>query len=120
MLEAWDEPTSEYPDGQHGNNSLFYEGRAAHITLTNIALSSNGSVEPSSDISSRLQRLAQLADCAGIPYINIQHDQKVLEIAVRKPQTKEPQNHKRKKGGGHTMTDFDAFEYALEHIRKCK
>ena len=65
IVEAWDEPTSENPGGRHGNDSVFYEGRAARFTLTrpihNISLPTNTYLE--TDITV-LDRLSELAVCS--------------------------------------------------------
>lgn len=63
--EAWDEPTSQNPGGRHGNDSVFYEGRAARFTLSklihNISLPTNMYTE--TDITV-LDRLSELAVCS--------------------------------------------------------
>lgn len=64
-MEGWDEPTSEYPNGTHGNTSLFYEGKAARIGLSDVL--PNGSRDD--DImttDSLIMRLKQLITCAGL------------------------------------------------------
>ncbi|XP_013386061.1 uncharacterized protein LOC106155673 [Lingula anatina] len=61
LLEAWDEPTSSHPQGQHGNSSLHYEGRAAELTLKK----SN---------PTKIQELARLARCAGFDHVRQEND----------------------------------------------
>ncbi|XP_013422213.1 uncharacterized protein LOC106182108 [Lingula anatina] len=62
VLEAWDEPTSTHPQGQHGNSSLHYEGRAAELTITR--------ANPAD-----IQELARLAKCVGFDHVRRERDQ---------------------------------------------
>ncbi|XP_033731554.1 uncharacterized protein LOC117321197 [Pecten maximus] len=67
--EGWDEPTERFPDRQHGNTSLFYEGRAATIGVTqelDLARSFDEDIN---------RRLYQLAKCAGLRMRDGQSDE---------------------------------------------
>ncbi|XP_069118483.1 uncharacterized protein [Argopecten irradians] len=62
--EGWDEPTNRYPDRNHGSTSLFYEGRAASI-----GVSQESDVARSTDADIN-QRFQQLTKCAGLRLSN--------------------------------------------------
>ncbi|KAJ8312551.1 hypothetical protein KUTeg_009924 [Tegillarca granosa] len=81
IKEAWDEPTSEYPNGRHGNSSLHYEGRAvtAGISrqiigdLTKFVFEEKRSV---------LQRLGELAVCSGFGFVKSDNVTKDIEVCM--------------------------------------
>ena len=89
MANAWDEPTSEFPSGRHGQNSLFNEGRAAVLDLTmpNPDASSLQSIklEMDSDIITRFQ---ELATCSNFQQVTPDSDDNALRACVaKKPAT---------------------------------
>ena len=64
MRETWDEATSTFPDGRHGNDSVFNEGRALLVTLSK-SLSGLRHVNAEIDNDTRvLDRLSELAVCS--------------------------------------------------------
>ncbi|KAL8573315.1 hypothetical protein ACOMHN_032777 [Nucella lapillus] len=67
VLEAWDEPTSEHPTGRHDERSLHRAGRALALSL----LADHGRPLQSVPLSESLElnRLAQLAVCAGFELV---------------------------------------------------
>lgn len=68
MHESWDEPNSQFPDGQHDGPSLHYEGRAARVSVST-ALLQNTATHISSE-NALLGRLTALAICAGFDYVS--------------------------------------------------
>ncbi|XP_060081519.1 uncharacterized protein LOC132560844 [Ylistrum balloti] len=66
--EGFDEPTQQYPDRQHGNTSLYYEGRAATIAV------SEESDQVRSQNEGVNQRFYQLVQCAGLRMLKSQTD----------------------------------------------
>ncbi|XP_062588036.1 uncharacterized protein LOC134249705 [Saccostrea cucullata] len=94
ILEAWDEPTSTHPHGSHGNQSLFYSGRAARIALSkNLA-----SKEPETD---RLifRRFEELLKCSDVDYFETFLKDSVVDICVADDSSSlfTNQNNRRKK-----------------------
>lgn len=90
VKEAWDEPTSVWPNGRHGNMSVFYEGRAAEIAITKpMTLESQGIPDLETD-SFVLKRLGELAVCSDFAYVKLQEPevrmcvQKKIRSGVRK------------------------------------
>ena len=78
VLEAWNEPNSQYPDGKYGEESLYYEGRAVKVSLTTDPTGKS----PKGSLTSQafLPRLSQLAVCAGFPYVELHNE--YLELGV--------------------------------------
>ncbi|OWF42248.1 Protein hedgehog [Mizuhopecten yessoensis] len=76
--EGWDEPTEQYPDRQHGNTSLYYEGRAAAIAVT------QESDLGESDDEEINRRFYQLIKCAGLHIGHSQSDG-YTEVCVGQP-----------------------------------
>ncbi|KAK7087589.1 uncharacterized protein [Littorina saxatilis] len=77
IVEAWDEPTSQKPSGAHLSTSLYKLGRAATIALTTRSpgLPSLGQWS--------LERLGQLAVCAGLEQVKLDTGNSRLSIAVK-------------------------------------
>ncbi|XP_076453310.1 uncharacterized protein LOC143288574 isoform X2 [Babylonia areolata] len=78
VLEAWDEPTSEQPAGAHGEQSLHKAGRA-------LALGLGDSVT-----GAELERLAQLAVCAGFELVELLLNETKVEVGVAEDGWSEP------------------------------
>ena len=76
VLEAWDEATSENPSGRHDDDSLYKAGRAATLTLAN-DLGLEGDLD-----TVTLERLGQLAVCAGFDLVRRADGESRLEVAV--------------------------------------
>lgn len=83
--EGWDEPTEQYPDRRHGNTSLYYEGRAAAIGVTQ-----EGGLAKSEDEEIN-HRFHQLIKCSGLHIGNSQFNG-YTEVCIG-----EPVNHFRRK-----------------------
>lgn len=67
ILEAFDEPTSDFPKGRHGNNSVFYEGRGAEVSITKPnAFPGNIKIDDAEHI---VKRLGELAVCSKLKYV---------------------------------------------------
>lgn len=70
----YDEPTFQNQQGRHGPKSQHYEGRAAWLTITN-ELTEDEMANPPPDApppdqtKEVMDRLGQLAVCAGFPYV---------------------------------------------------
>ena len=75
VLQAWTEVTEAYQD-PFGPTSLFYEGRAAMVTITKA-----GSYDALETDEKILSRLAQLAVCAGVPFVSLESDHVVLGVS---------------------------------------
>ena len=107
--EAWDEPTSLNPNGEHGNTSLHYEGRAAVVSVsTNVTIAAENDPE----LSPRLQSLAV---CAGFPYVSSEDERHLVHVAVKE---EEPTHIKRKTNVLADSKDRQAFENALSKLGK--
>ncbi|XP_061188851.1 uncharacterized protein LOC133197027 [Saccostrea echinata] len=94
ILEAWDEPTSIYPLGSHGNHSLFYSGRAARIAMSkNLA-----SKEPETD-RVIFRRFEELIRCSDVDYLETFSKDSVVDICVSDDSASlfTNQNYRRKK-----------------------
>ena len=90
MLEAWNEPNSQYPDGKYGEESLYYEGRAVKVSLMeDPTVKTLGNIPKASFLS----RLSQLAVCAGFPYVELHEDYVELGVDPDVPYTPEDQKH---------------------------
>ena len=91
MLQAWDEPTADFPAGANGAWSAYAEARAVDVAIT----------EPLSDPSNPfsytiesspyiLERLGELAGCSRFPYVRLVNSsasmcvQKVFTPLVKK------------------------------------
>ncbi|XP_067685171.1 uncharacterized protein [Haliotis asinina] len=70
VLEAWDEPTSDHPQGNHGASSLHYSGRALQVALTTEHPNKTTSLQLESS-APLLKRLAELGACAGFPFFDV-------------------------------------------------
>ena len=94
VREAWDEPTSEFPEGRHGNRSVFYEGRAALLTLTmpNPDTSSLSNIVTETD-DNILTRFSELAVCSNFKQVTREEGNNVLETCV----AKKPASHLKKR-----------------------
>lgn len=77
ILEAWDEATSAHPLGSHGNQSLFYTGRAARVALSRNLTSK----EPETD-QNTFQRFTQLLQCSDADFFDTYMRNSVLDICV--------------------------------------
>ncbi|XP_062572080.1 uncharacterized protein LOC134234049 [Saccostrea cucullata] len=77
ILEAWDEPTSAHPDGSHGNQSLFYTGRAARVALSKTLTSKEP--ETNEDIFRRFRELLQ---CSDVDFFDIFTQNSVVDLCV--------------------------------------
>lgn len=77
ILEAWDEATSAHPLGSHGNQSLFYTGRAARVALSKNLTSK----EPETD-QNTFQRFTQLLQCSDADFFDTYMRNSVLDICV--------------------------------------
>lgn len=77
ILEAWDEATSAHPLGSHGNQSLFYTGRAARVTLSRNLTSK----EPETD-QNIFQRFTQLLQCSDADFFDTYMRNSVQDICV--------------------------------------
>lgn len=71
VKEAWDEPTSELPDGRHDYNSVFKEGRAAIFTLSKPLddVSEITTIEAETD-PNILDRFSELAVCSSLKRVS--------------------------------------------------
>ena len=78
-MEAWDEPTSLKPTGVHAATSPYREGRAATVGLTARADPAPLALTPGD-----LDRLGQLAVCAGLEHVQERAGQAVVEVGVEK------------------------------------
>ncbi|XP_052773072.1 uncharacterized protein LOC128211950 [Mya arenaria] len=66
VKEAFDEPTSDFPDGRHGNESVFYEGRGIEVAITKPNAFDPVALETDENI---LQRLSELSVCSNFAYV---------------------------------------------------
>lgn len=82
VLRAWDEATSQNPNGVYPSDSLFKEGRAASLGLC--SSNSDLSQAPVTLILSNadLQRLGQLAVCSGLEIVQFTPGQNGVEVGV--------------------------------------
>ena len=76
-MEAWDEPTSLKPTGVHPATSPYREGRAATVGLTARADPAPLALTPGD-----LDRLGQLAVCAGLEHVQERAGQAAVEVGV--------------------------------------
>ncbi|XP_060568332.1 uncharacterized protein LOC132726934 [Ruditapes philippinarum] len=82
VKEAWDEPTSDFPDGKYGSTSVFSEGRAAKVAISKpVSKKVNGfpSVETDESI---LQRLSELAVCS--KFAHVKTEKSSISMCVKK------------------------------------
>lgn len=79
--EAWDEPTSSHPHGQHGNSSLHYEGRAAIYSVSSGQKQSSLSNDNTNTTANRLK---ELASCSNFPYVVKDENSNLVHVAVKK------------------------------------
>ena len=77
VLEAWDEPTSDFTNGLHNKSSLHYEGRTATISVTTELHAANSSLV--SD-TSQAGKLSALAVCAGFDHVWYRQDEAIQVI----------------------------------------
>jgi len=108
--EAWDEPTSVNPQGEHGNVSLHYEGRAAILSVSSKI---NDSSSLSDNNPSLSKRLESLAVCSGFPYVSVEKDRNLVHVAVK---DEEIIHMKRKTVQLVNSKDKQAFEQALNKL----
>ena len=108
--EAWDEPTSVNPQGEHGNVSLHYEGRAAILSVSSRI---NDSISLSDNNSSLSKRLEGLAVCSGFPYVSVEKGRNLVHVAVK---DEEIIHMKRKTVQLVNSKDKQAFEQALNKL----
>ncbi|XP_062573122.1 uncharacterized protein LOC134235056 isoform X2 [Saccostrea cucullata] len=76
--EGFQEISSRYPLGKHGESSLFYEGRGAVLSISQPIKTD---VLKESDVNI-LQKLSQLAVCSGFEYVNFINSTNEVEVAV--------------------------------------
>ena len=81
-MEAWDEPTSLKPTGVHPATSPYREGRAATVGLTARAAGPSPDPAPLALTPGDLDRLGQLAVCAGLEHVQERAGQAVVEVGV--------------------------------------
>lgn len=89
VANAWDEPTSLFPNGKHGENSIYNEGRAADIDLTtpNPDTSSLQSIAIEMD-NNIITRFHELATCSNFQHVNPKSGENALRVCVgKKPAT---------------------------------
>ncbi|XP_071181101.1 uncharacterized protein [Mytilus edulis] len=108
--EAWDEPTSVHPHGEHGNNSLHYEGRAAIVSVSKNINKTTPLIDQDPNLT---ERLHELAVCSGFPYVSNEDDRKLVHVAVK---DEEVTHTKRRKPEPVNSKDQLAFENALKKI----
>lgn len=90
ILEAWDEPTGNHPNGKHPANSLHYEGRYVKVFgffafINNITQIRAAQLTLSGDNAKSLHPdLSQLAICAGFHYIEHGPDSVNVYVALQK------------------------------------
>ena len=89
MVEAWDEPTSEFQEGKHGNNSAFNDGRAAFIALTqpitSMSTSPDVHLETNGEI---LDRFNELAVCSNFQKVSYDTEKHLIGACVAKKSVK--------------------------------
>ncbi|XP_061198096.1 uncharacterized protein LOC133206181 [Saccostrea echinata] len=117
VVEAWDEPTSSNPHGRHGDESLYYEGRAAQLALT--YASNNFSVSPpviKDDKDNK--RLEQMAICSGFQYVSKVNIEAGIEVAVGEKQapTSEVKRTKKVSLTGKDAADKAAMVNAMRRL----
>ena len=79
MREAWDEATSLFPHGRHGNDSVFNEGRGIIVTLSK-PFNGQRRIEAEIGNNSRiLDRLSELAVCSN--FQRVEKDDPELTIS---------------------------------------
>ncbi|KAK3589129.1 hypothetical protein CHS0354_017095 [Potamilus streckersoni] len=84
ILEAYDEPDSDYLDGKYANISLHHEGRAAYVAITT-EIPENGNYTPEIENATNIyKRLGQLAVCSEFPYAVYNPQRNALHLAVKK------------------------------------
>ncbi|KAH3809040.1 hypothetical protein DPMN_137403 [Dreissena polymorpha] len=81
IQEAFDEDTSDFPNGRHENESVFYEGRGAEMSITKANAFSPAALETDDYVQ---RRLSELAVCANFAYV-AKEDAKVSACVERKP-----------------------------------
>lgn len=81
VKEAFDEPTSEYPDGRHGNESVFYEGRGALLGITQPLQAGSFDLETDPFV---LKRFSEMAVCSNFAYVKPEVDE--INVCVEKKQ----------------------------------
>ena len=114
MGNAWDEPTSMFPTGKHGQNSLYNEGRAADLDLTmpNPDTSSLQSlaIEMDNDI---ITRFHELATCSNFQHITPNLDDNALRVCVGK----QPATHVQKRALlSRTRRSGDVHHHSVREI----
>ncbi|KAH3802556.1 uncharacterized protein LOC127837090 [Dreissena polymorpha] len=80
IQEAFDEDTSDFPNGRHENESVFYEGRGAEMSITKANAFSPAALETDDYVQ---RRLSELAVCANFAYV-AKEDAKVSACVERK------------------------------------
>ena len=94
VVEAWDEPTSEFPEGKHGNYSAFNDGRAAFIALTqpitSMSTPTDVQLETNSEI---LDRFTELAVCSNFQRVSYDTEKHLIGACV----AKKSKNHVKKR-----------------------
>ena len=81
ILDAWTGPTSQYPTGKFGNDSLFNEGRASRIGVSKPINPSQPIKEADND-PVVFQRFKQLLHCAGFPSAAVHVENSVFDVCV--------------------------------------
>ncbi|XP_061177744.1 uncharacterized protein LOC133186527 [Saccostrea echinata] len=76
--ESFQEVSSRYPLGKYGESSLFYEGRAAVLSISQPI---KPDVVKESDVNI-LQKVSQQAVCSGFEYVNFLNSTGKVEVAV--------------------------------------
>ncbi|XP_056020825.1 uncharacterized protein LOC125651534 isoform X3 [Ostrea edulis] len=94
ILEAWDEPTSAHPMGSHGNQSLFYTGKAARVAV------SKSSTTKEHESNEKLFRIfGELLQCSDVDFMDMLTKNSVVDICVSNdsPSLFTNQNERRRK-----------------------
>lgn len=84
VIQGWFEPSWNQPDSTYPTNSPYREGRAAKIALTkDLKNNRSPTIPPEADTDpNTLQRIAELAVCAGFDFVGINQD--YVEVGVIK------------------------------------
>jgi len=99
VTEGYDEPTSEFPSGRHGDDSVFYEGRGAQFSLTQPHASSPVDLQSDPYIANRM---SELASCSNFAYVKRTTDDVSACVARReKPDRRKRSLVTRTRRSGH-------------------
>jgi hypothetical protein len=122
VMEAYDEPTSEHPNGEHGTSSLFYEGKAAELSLSR-ELPDGPDPDPvpvEVDLA-MLGRLHDLANCAGFVYVEQDDVSASIDVCLSREHYAQSRRRRRRRDVQPQIDDADVLQYklTLEQLGEC-